>query len=548
MSAPALPNLYDHVASDELPPGYYDDEDEANAVAAAIYQRINNAAGIVNNANANAANVNVDAANNANAANANNGNNEAESNVVANADEHGDEQQADSAPSLQQYIEDDSKVAPEKRMTYVFMLSYQNVADFNPQINIPYSDFVNRPGYKRFFKYSKAMIIQELKRRTPTTRPNSNNNSVEQLMAKLVPLDNETDKQYIIAKEGEYRETMIGQRREEMEEAENNAPSARITPDDRLRFACLFDDEYIFESYMRSQNCLTRSELDAGRSGAGTEFREMAVEKLNDEEWAPRLAATPSLHPDFAQPRTLVKGDYVWTTDKVKTFLNDVRRNLTSMIERYERSGNGSNQAALDGDTEEGGDADANWGRVRQVFIAAEGEATIDGDDRANFLQHLPVEYLYLWDTFDKHNLLRFTCARLSQANSASSHRTPQSTSSRTRARSNQASNEQQIQHRQQQMVDTLRNMGRSIAEANAEMGRATKMRCIYDLRAQRYRIALASAAAPAGSPEEAVHERYGEELTQQITIMESDLYGNNREGAGSSASNATNNNSAANN
>lgn len=54
------------------------------------------------------------------------------------------------------------------------------------------------------------------------------------------------------------------------------------------------------------------------------------------------------------------------TPDKVKKMLSDFRRNLSAVIERYERSGNGSNQRAVDSGAvtlEEGVSIDSLWGR-----------------------------------------------------------------------------------------------------------------------------------------------------------------------------------------
>ena len=40
-------------------------------------------------------------------------------------------EELDTASSLQQFIEDDNKVTPTKRMTYVLMLAYQNTPAFD---------------------------------------------------------------------------------------------------------------------------------------------------------------------------------------------------------------------------------------------------------------------------------------------------------------------------------------------------------------------------------------------------------------------------------
>ena len=105
------------------------------------------------------------------------------------------------------------------------------------------------------------------------------------------------------------------------------------------------------------------------------------------------------------------------------------------MICKYEISGNGANQATYDDSDNEL--SDENWGRFnaeRAMRVAArrmrDGTSnesdggTSNGDDGASFLHHLPVDYLHTWDVFDRHDIIRFTCAQLPKDQGVSSHGT----------------------------------------------------------------------------------------------------------------------------
>ena len=190
-------------------------------------------------------------------------------------------EELDTASSLQQFIEDDNKVTPTKRMTYVLMLAYQNISAFDI-MNGPYSSFVSRSGWKTKFKFTKGMVAQEMKRRDPDARPNVSNSTIDQMMARLMPLENTMDKQYVVQKESEYRARLSIEIRQQEEEDEQNSPAARMSPADRMRFALLFDVDELYSAYLRSQDCLTRPQIDAGQSGAGTDFWELALQYLND--------------------------------------------------------------------------------------------------------------------------------------------------------------------------------------------------------------------------------------------------------------------------
>lgn len=175
--------------------------------------------------------------------------------------------------------------------------------------------------------------------------------------------------------------------------------NCRQTDKDRIRFAALFERGDIKEAYWKSQDSPTREELDAGETPQ-SKFEKLLCAIFNDENVIVSVGPYPSL--GYPEVLNCEKTQYTMTPEKAKKLLNDIRRNLTVVIERYERSGNGSNQRALDSGTltlEEGVSIDSLWGRYNPEAAraasdarAAEGGAvgggdgglsvTMDGDDR----------------------------------------------------------------------------------------------------------------------------------------------------------------------
>jgi hypothetical protein len=118
------------------------------------------------------------------------------------------------------------------------------------------------------------------------------------------------------------------------------------------------------------------------------------------------------------------------------------------VIDKYERSGNGSNQVSNDDsdvELDEEGEGEDRWGRFnaeRAQRIAFPNGATSNGDDRASFLGHYPVDLLYSWHVFDMNSILHFTAALFSDEVSVSSLKTPGSVSDSSWKRKGQNNNE----------------------------------------------------------------------------------------------------------
>ena len=185
----------------------------------------------------------------------------------------------------------------------------------------------------------------------------------------------------------------------------------------------------MYELYLISEDCLTHPEIDAGESGASGGFWSVFLDLVNEPDWEPESEAGLNLHSDFAERKTFSKGEFEWTQEKGKRYLNNTRRNLTDLIRRYKISGNGANQVTHDKSDNELDNGDENRGRfnAEQAIRVARrnGDHTSNGDNQFSYLRHLPVDFLFTWHLFDKLNLLHFTCAQLAHGHGTSSHQSP---------------------------------------------------------------------------------------------------------------------------
>lgn len=210
---------------------------------------------------------------------------------------------------------------------------------------------------------------------------------------------------------------------------ERREASGRIEHTDRLRYILMLelcDDIRI--AYIRSQDTLTRQELDARNSANATpDFHDMATEKFNDSNWVPQTTPKGDLHSFFKEPIVCMKKDtYTLTREKSKQLLLDIKHNVNDICTCYEKSGNGAGQLPSDDDSsnsEDGSsgvdntvDDESNFGRFNKELARLQG-----GDDPHCFLKHQPVDLLYTWDVLDSLNLIHFTLTKLRGVNGVSS-------------------------------------------------------------------------------------------------------------------------------
>ncbi len=176
---------------------------------------------------------------------------------------------------------------------------------------------------------------------------------------KLPPLNDERDIDYISTQYEHVRTHLLETRRtEEYEES-----AAQKKPNDVLRaFLLLLQYPELRRAYMLSQTSSSREMLDAGETHL-SRFLKLWVAYFNDPSKTVYTPSVPSLHSAFSEPIVCNKDAFEFTEEKAKKLLGDCRRNLTTMINNWEKSGNGSNQQRLD-DEDEDEDSESMYQRL----------------------------------------------------------------------------------------------------------------------------------------------------------------------------------------
>eukprot|EP00970_Alexandrium_tamarense_P016090 scaffold6106_cov134-Alexandrium_tamarense.AAC.1 len=165
--------------------------------------------------------------------------------------------------------------------------------------------------------------------------------------------------------------------------------------------------------------------------------------------------------------------------------------------------------------------------------MAAFDPGTCDGDDRSNFLRHLPVYWLMVWHLCDEGDLLRFTCAQLPKEHSASSEvtlgsvaRARGTSSASTTAHKTAQKTAQQTYDLQKELVSTVKDIGKAVAKFSDDTTyeRASKMRRLDQLKDTRYEVFKDSKSKRNSVEERAVAEEYLKDLDERIATMEMEL------------------------
>ena len=448
-------------------------------------------------------------------------------------EEDGDGEDDNTPGELERFVEDDSKVEPENRTAYYLMLGEGNVPDFNLD---EFESLADRAGKKKQTKFTKAMAVTEIKRRNPRSKVNKNNKTLKELLNMLYALDEEKDIAYIRKKVAMVKKTF----ERIIAGKEANAPaSSYLSRDDRLRWVGLDQRDDVLELFHKSQEPPTREELDAGETPTNI-YHTTKVELFNDPSVEVILDAVPSL--GYSDPIVCDLGDYVMTVEKSKKLQNNIRRDLNSIIDRYERSGNGSNQRAHNrGEIElaEGQTVDGMWGRT--IYAAQDDETedgnrvaqdeTEDGDDRANFLRSEPKEMVLIWHLYDRLDMIRKVCARLVEGNGASSESTPASTARQSRSR--KSKNRRQDEDKED-MKSILKEMATKMEKNDELFLRASKVRrlkqeqtdvseALRKLKENKFELSIRAQVEKDSTVREMLEDRC-DELAEEIDEMKEQL------------------------
>jgi hypothetical protein len=354
---------------------------------------------------------------------------------AAASDSEEEEDDDDDTPGeVQLLAEDDSKVKPADKNRFILMMAPGNVPGFDRD---EFSNLAERAGKKIIMKPTKAMALLEIKRLNPRTKYTTNSRNLNQFLNMLTPLTDDKDVAYVTRKVEGIKKSLLDIIAIKEAGVSNAAP---ITSTDRLRCTGLHLRDDVYQAFQKRDDTPTREELDAGETPS-SKYHALVVRLHNDASVEVVLGPFPSL--GYNEPIVCEKGDFEMTVEKSKKLDGSNRRSLNAIIDRYERSGNGSNQHAHNRgefELEEGASVDSLWGRTthaqRDQNEAGNGQDETEcGDDRANFLRSEPKDILVTWQIFDKLDMIRKVCAKLGESHRASSEATPPSTARGSRSR-----------------------------------------------------------------------------------------------------------------
>jgi hypothetical protein len=327
--------------------------------------------------------------------------------------------------SFQSFFNNDQNVAPKDKFQYIMIVA-RGLVDGVPADILDLKDLEPfksaaearaLPVTKLHLKLTGRLCAKEVKRRNPHRLLNIKNKKMTEFLEMLtqeMPIQSAEDIAFITNKFNSNKTAM------ENSLAEYNSRqteiSQRIAPTDYYRWICMLedtDDDTIKRAYLKKDDSLTRSELDARKSQDHhvQTLHELAVHKFNDPNWIPFTRAIPSLHSTFKHPiQCLKREEYDLTVEKSKSILQTMKTHVSRLMAAYNKSGNGSDQLAEDGegvDFNKIGHFDAQLAKAN----SQEGDNLIDGDDRQSFLSKAggSVPALYWWDTLDTHKLLHCT-------------------------------------------------------------------------------------------------------------------------------------------
>jgi hypothetical protein len=244
-------------------------------------------------------------------------------------------------------------------------------------------------------------MVDEIKRRsicsTDDPAPSCKHWTKERLQRWLTdnPVEVADDVVYLVGEELKLFESLNKARSEQGGGSGDSRSSSWTTNEPYLRmYHSMFHDD-VRPALLRMNNTLARPELDARNSAARPEtFFEAVARIYNDEDIVFETDVLPDLHYTFAYSIHLYLEDMPGelTAEECKKRFADARAKLIKIISKWELSGNGFGQRAINED---------EFGHMGEDNLEA-------GDNRGNFLDSMTKEHiLYFWHLADKNELLK---------------------------------------------------------------------------------------------------------------------------------------------
>ena len=216
----------------------------------------------------------------------------------------------------------------------------------------PYSDHLVKKRWKKKLLVSKQEIGKEINRRCNSAKVNVGNKSIEKLMRQLslYPLINPVEISFVKKEDDKFRAILNADLMAEDEDVISGSGRQRDT--DRLRFMiCLCDDD-IRSLYLKSQTPKDKDDVDYRNSDEKSDnWIDLMLVMFNKPDDL-LTDIVPNLHEKFRQQIVCPKGKYELTRQKCTDLLQDGKGKLRGIIRRYNLSGNGSDMATFDEDTD----------------------------------------------------------------------------------------------------------------------------------------------------------------------------------------------------
>lgn len=286
--------------------------------------------------------------------------------------------------------------------------------------------FFNLKGKSQWLP-SKTEYVAEVQRRYAVLHPEKKEKACSSWMKKTLkqwlidhPITDPKDVVFLLAEEEKFRNQIVASQ-EERQNQNQQLYSKESQPRTEwiglmpwLRLAHVMIHDGVFQLYQEKDRWETR----AGTDGRNSEQRpqqwfEKAEEVYNNEDTVFDTLLLPNLHTDFAQSYRLDKTNTpVTTAETIKKKAASARAEILCVIDKWERSGNGSGQRVED-DAEFGSiirDGVQQWLRPGSSMDEPEFQ---DGDNRANFLGGRGSHILYMWELFDMNQMLQTAMSAL---------------------------------------------------------------------------------------------------------------------------------------
>ncbi len=207
---------------------------------------------------------------------------------------------------FQSFFQNQEKLLPADKSAYLFMVASLGVVPFCDDKSEPYATYIKqwkKKGRKNHLNFTKNMVAQEILRRDPEAKINPKNKSLAKLADELRSrnLTDAADVKFI-----RYEEFILRSHVQKAVESDDNRQPSVMLKNDRLRFVECLRDATIKEAYLRTQEIMTRTELDGRNSNVHQlDFYDLISQFFNNPDFVPIIPPLPNLHEDYMEPTTL---------------------------------------------------------------------------------------------------------------------------------------------------------------------------------------------------------------------------------------------------